>query len=80
MVFEQVIVFGVQLVVFWVVDGKVVLVKVKFGVCWVVQVEVVDGLVEGDVVVMVGQLKLCDGVVVCVVGGGVLVVNGVVVK
>jgi membrane fusion protein, multidrug efflux system len=68
MVPEQAIVPGGQPAVFKVVDGKAGLVKVKLGVRRAAQVEVVEGLVAGDVVVTAGQLKLRDGAAVRPVG------------
>lgn len=76
MVPEQAIVPGAQPAVFRVVDGKAALVKVKLGVRRNAQVEVVDGLAEGDVVVTAGQLKLRDGVPVRAVGEGAPAGNG----
>ncbi|MGB4065545.1 MAG: efflux RND transporter periplasmic adaptor subunit [Azonexus sp.] len=70
MVPEQAIVPGGQPTVFKVVDGKVSLVKVKLGVRRSAQVEVVDGLAAGDLVVTAGQLKLRDGAAVRPVGEG----------
>ena len=68
MVPEQAIVPGTQPAVFQVVEGKAVLVKVRLGVRRAAQVEVVDGLAEGDVVVTAGQLKLREGALVRAVG------------
>ena len=70
MVPEQAIVPGAQPLVFKVVDGKAALVKVRLGVRRAAQVEVVDGLAAGDVVVTAGQLKLRDGMAVHAVGDG----------
>ena len=70
MVPEQAIVPGAQPTVFKVVDGKAVTAKVKLGVRRAAQVEVVDGLVAGDVVVTAGQLKLRDGAAVRAIGEG----------
>ena len=67
---EQAIVPGAQPTVFKVVDGKAVTAKVKLGVRRAAQVEVVDGLVAGDVVVTAGQLKLRDGAAVRAIGEG----------
>ncbi|MFC5300353.1 efflux RND transporter periplasmic adaptor subunit [Azospira restricta] len=50
-----------QAFVFTVVDGKAKKVPVKTGLRRGAQVEVVEGLKEGDVVVAAGQLKLRDG-------------------
>lgn len=68
MVPEQAIVPGAQPAVFKVVDGKAMLAKVKIGVRRAAQVEIVDGLVGGDVVVTAGQLKLRDGAPVRAIG------------
>lgn len=68
MVPEQAIVPGMQPAVFKVTEGKAALVKVKLGVRRAAQVEVVEGLVEGDVVVTAGQLKLREGAPVRTVG------------
>ncbi len=70
MVPEQAIVPGAQPTVFKVVDGKAVTTKVKLGVRRAAQVEVVDGLAVGDVVVTAGQLKLRDGAPVRAIGEG----------
>ena len=67
---EQAIVPGAQPSVFKVVDGKAVATKVKLGVRRAAQVEIVDGLVVGDVVVTAGQLKLRDGAPVRAIGEG----------
>ena len=67
---EQAIVPGAQPSVFKVVDGKAVATKVKLGVRRAAQVEIVDGLVAGDVVVTAGQLKLRDGAPVRAIGEG----------
>lgn len=65
---EQAVVPGAQPAVFKVTDGKAVLVKVRLGVRRAAQVEVLEGLVDGDVVVTAGQLKLRDGAAVRPVG------------
>ena len=70
MVPEQAIVPGAQPAVFKVVDGKASLVKVRLGVRRAAQVEVVDGLADGDLVVTAGQLKLRDGAAVRPIGDG----------
>ena len=67
---EQAIVPGAQPTVFKVVDGKAVTTKVKLGVRRAAQVEIVDGLAAGDVVVTAGQLKLRDGAPVRAIGEG----------
>ena len=53
-----------------VVDGKAALTKVSLGVRRAAQVEVVEGLAEGDLVVTAGQLKLREGALVKTVGDG----------
>jgi membrane fusion protein (multidrug efflux system) len=70
MVPEQAVVPGGQPAVFKVVDGKASLVKVKLGVRRTAQVEVVEGLAAGDLVVTAGQLKLREGAAVRPVGEG----------
>ncbi|MEN9481120.1 MAG: hypothetical protein RLZZ298_2515 [Pseudomonadota bacterium] len=70
MVPEQAIVPGAQPAVFKVVDGKATLAKVKIGVRRAAQVEVLEGLVAGDVVVTAGQLKLREGAPVRAIGEG----------
>ncbi|MDP2883130.1 MAG: efflux RND transporter periplasmic adaptor subunit [Azonexus sp.] len=70
MVSEQAIVPGGQPAVFKVADGKASLVKVKLGVRRAAQVEVVEGLAAGDLVVTAGQLKLREGAAVRPVGEG----------
>lgn len=67
---EQAIVPGAEPAVYRVVDGKASLVKVRTGVRRAAQVEIVEGLAEGDVVVTAGQLKLRPGVPVRAVGEG----------
>lgn len=70
MVPEQAIVPGGQPAVFKVVDGKASLVKVKLGVRRTAQVEIVEGLAAGDLIVTAGQLKLREGAAVRPVGEG----------
>lgn len=70
MVPEQAVVPGAQPAVFRVVDGKASLVKVRLGVRRAAQVEILEGLAEGDVVVTAGQLKLREGVPVRAIGEG----------
>ena len=67
---EQAIVPGAQPTVFKVVDGKALVTKVKLGVRRAAQVEIIDGLAVGDVVVTAGQLKLRDGAPVRAIGEG----------
>jgi membrane fusion protein (multidrug efflux system) len=67
---EQAIVPGAQPTVFKVVDGKAVTTRVKLGVRRAAQVEIMDGLEAGDVVVTAGQLKLRDGAAVRAIGEG----------
>ncbi|HEX6733575.1 MAG TPA: efflux RND transporter periplasmic adaptor subunit [Azonexus sp.] len=70
MVPEQAIMPGAQPAVFRIVDGKAARVPVKLGVRRAAQVEIVEGLAAGDVVVTAGQLKLRDGLAVRAVGEG----------
>jgi len=70
MVPEQAIVPGAQPTVVKVVDGKALATRVKLGVRRAAQVEVVEGLAVGDVVVTAGQLKLRDGAPVRAIGEG----------
>ena len=70
MVPEQAIVPGAQPMVFKVQDGKAMAAKVRLGVRRAAQVEVVEGLAAGDVVVTAGQLKLRDGAAVRPIGEG----------
>lgn len=70
MVPEQAVVPGGQPMVFKVLDGKASLAKVKLGVRRAAQVEIVEGLAEGDLVVTAGQLKLREGAAVRPVGDG----------
>lgn len=67
---EQAVVPGAQPAVFRVQEGKATLVKVRLGVRRAAQVEILEGLAEGDVVVTAGQLKLREGVPVRAVGEG----------
>lgn len=67
---EQAIVPGAQPMVFKVVDGKAVATRVKLGVRRAAQVEIVDGLAAGDLIVTAGQLKLRDGAAVRAIGEG----------
>ncbi len=67
---EQAIVPGAQPTVFKVVDGKAVVTKVRLGVRRAAQVEIIDGLAAGDIVVTAGQLKLRDGALVRAIGEG----------
>jgi membrane fusion protein (multidrug efflux system) len=59
---------GTEQYVFKVIDGKVARVKVETGQRRDGKVEVLSGLVPGDVVVTAGQLKIRDGVPVRVAG------------
>jgi membrane fusion protein (multidrug efflux system) len=70
MVPEQAIVPGGQPAVFKVDAGKAKLVKVALGVRRAAQVEIVDGVAPGDVVVIAGQLKLREGAPVRAIGEG----------
>ena len=67
---EQAIVPGGQPAVFKIVDGKAQRVQIKLGVRRAAQVEAVEGLQVGDVVVTAGQMKLRDGAVVRAIGEG----------
>lgn len=71
MVPEQAVVPGAQPAIYRVADGKATQVKVRLGVRRDAQVEVVEGLAEGDLVVTAGQLKLREGATVRPVGEGV---------
>jgi membrane fusion protein (multidrug efflux system) len=70
MIPEQALVSGAAPMVFKVVDGKAAASKVKVGVRRTGQVEVVEGLAAGDLVVTAGQMKLKDGVPVRAIGEG----------
>jgi membrane fusion protein (multidrug efflux system) len=70
MVPEQAVIPGAEPAVFRVVDGTAARVPVQLGVRRAAQVEIVDGLAAGDVVVTAGQLKLRDGMAVRAVGEG----------
>ncbi|MDP3439981.1 MAG: efflux RND transporter periplasmic adaptor subunit [Azonexus sp.] len=70
MVPEQAIIPGPQPTVFKVTDGKAVLAKVRLGVRRSAQVEIEQGLAEGDVVVTAGQMKLRDGSAIRPIGDG----------
>jgi membrane fusion protein (multidrug efflux system) len=67
---EQAIVPGAQPAIFKIVEAKAQRVPIKLGVRRAAQVEVVDGLQVGDVVVTAGQLKLRDGAAVRAIGEG----------
>ncbi|WP_281985429.1 efflux RND transporter periplasmic adaptor subunit [Azonexus hydrophilus] len=68
MVPEEAIMPGAKPAVFKVVDGKAERVVVRTGIRRDAQVEIVDGLAAGDVVVSAGQLKLRPGAPVTVPG------------
>ena len=70
MVPEQAIVPGAQPTVFKVAEGKAKMAKVKLGVRRGAQVEIVEGLAAGDVIVTAGQLKLREGAPVRAIGEG----------
>lgn len=70
MIPEQALVSGAAPMVFKVADGKAVAAKVRVGVRRPGQVEVVEGLAAGDMVVTAGQLKLKDGAPVRAIGEG----------
>ena len=76
MVPEQAIVPGAQPAVFKVVEGKATLAKVRIGVRRAAQVEIVEGLAAGDVVVTAGQLKLREGAPVRAIGNGAPAATG----
>jgi membrane fusion protein (multidrug efflux system) len=59
---------GTEQYVFKILDNKVVRVKVETGQRRDGKVEVIAGLVPGDLIVTAGQLKLRDGTLVSVVG------------
>lgn len=59
---------GTDNFVFKVVDGKVALTKVELGNRRPGEVEIIEGLAAGDVVVTEGQIKLRDGAPVMVMG------------
>ena len=68
MVPEEAIIPGAKPAVFKVVDGKAERVVVRTGMRRNAQVEIVDGLAAGDVVVSAGQMKLRPGAPVQVPG------------
>lgn len=70
MVPEEAIVPGTRPAVFKVVDGKAEQTVVRTGVRRDAQVEIVEGLAVGDVVVSAGQMKLRPGAAVQVAGTG----------
>lgn len=70
MIPEQALVSGAAPMVFKVVDGKAAAAKVKVGVRRTGQVEVIEGLADGDLIVTAGQLKLKDGAPVRAIGEG----------
>ncbi|MBS1188425.1 MAG: efflux transporter periplasmic adaptor subunit [Rhodocyclaceae bacterium] len=76
MIPEQALVAGAAPTVFKVVDGKATAVKVRIGVRRTGQVEVVDGLAAGDLVVTAGQLKLREGAPVRAIGEGAPAARG----
>jgi membrane fusion protein (multidrug efflux system) len=67
---EQAIVPGAQPAIFKIVEAKAQRVPIKLGVRRAAQVEVINGLQVGDVVVTAGQLKLRDGAAVRAIGEG----------
>lgn len=67
---EQAVVPGAQPAVYRVIDGKATQVKVRLGVRRAAQVEVLEGLADGDLVITAGQLKLRPGMAVRAVGEG----------
>jgi len=60
---------GAENFVYKVIDGKVALTKVELGQRSPGQVEVLEGLMPGDIVVTEGQMKIQDGAPVTVLGG-----------
>ena len=67
---------GEEQFVFKIVDGKALRTKVTVGQRRDGKVEILSGLVAGDIVVSAGQLKLRDGVPVAVAGNGDRAVAG----
>ncbi|HYH17634.1 MAG TPA: efflux RND transporter periplasmic adaptor subunit [Azospirillum sp.] len=64
---QSIVAFGNDQFVFKVVDGKAKQSKVRLGERRNAEVEIVDGLKPGDVVVTAGQLKIRDGAPVMVI-------------
>lgn len=60
---------GNERFVFRIVDGKAQLTKVRIGLRETGQVEIVEGLSAGDIVVTAGQAKIREGAAVRIVGG-----------
>lgn len=60
---------GNQRFVFRVVDGKAVMTEVKIGLRETGQIEIVEGLSAGDLVITAGQAKVREGSAVNIVGG-----------
>jgi membrane fusion protein (multidrug efflux system) len=67
---ESLVPVGADQYVFRVVEGKAERLKVSTGVRRAGQVEIVDGVRAGDVVVTAGQIKIRDGADVRVAGAG----------
>ena len=67
---EQAVIPGAVPKVFRIVEGKAVMTKVALGSRRNAQVEVVEGLASGDVVVTAGHLKLREGAAVKPIGLG----------
>jgi membrane fusion protein, multidrug efflux system len=65
---QALVIMGNSLFVYRVVDGKAALVKVYIGLRRPGEVEVINGLTAGDVVITDGQMKLRDGMPVTVIG------------
>lgn len=59
---QAIVAFGTDQFVFRIVEGKAVMTKVKLGIRRAAEVEIVEGLKPGDMVVTAGQIKLRDGV------------------
>lgn len=70
MIPEQAVVTGGRPMVYQVVEGKAKAVPVKLGARQQAQVEVLEGLAAGDVVVTAGHMRLKDGAAVRAVGEG----------
>jgi membrane fusion protein (multidrug efflux system) len=67
---ESLVPVGADQYVFRVVEGKAERVKVATGVRRAGQVEIIEGVRAGDVVVTAGQIKIRDGADVRVAGAG----------
>ncbi|MBM3601779.1 MAG: efflux RND transporter periplasmic adaptor subunit [Alphaproteobacteria bacterium] len=65
---QAIIAFGTDQFVFRVVDGKAAMTKVSLGIRRDAEVEILEGLKPGEVVVTAGHMKLRDGVPVQLTG------------